>query len=205
MATYDQNAVNQIFSQSLGRNATQAEHDFFKPYVEQGYLSPYQIGQYLGGTPEALQSRLGKQQQGFSDALTANNSKVLSQAADAANASFAQNGRQFSTGQGNAVLQAGQQLAAEQSPMIANFYGQGQQGLNDLYAGTGASALNRGYGLQDAYTQRAWQQEDYARQQADFGNYLNTQNRMNLQNGLWMAAANLPGQALGAAGRKGLF
>lgn len=194
--SYDQNAVDSMFQQHLGRAGTGAEHSFLQKYVDAGQLDPMQIGQYLQGTPEALASRLGKQQGQYQGLLTQNNNQILGQAADAANSSFAQNGRQFSSGQGNAVLQAGQQLASQQSPMIANFYGQGQQGLNDQYSQVGQGALQRAYNLQDQQTQWAREDSNYNRQQNDFNNYLKGQQTRNMQSGLMNAGLKLGGNLI---------
>ena len=196
--TYDQSAVNRIFQQALGRNGTDAEHQFLNPYVTAGTIDPYQIGQYLQGTPEAMQSRLGQQQSQFGNILQQNNGQILSQAADAANASFAQNGRQFSSGQGNAVLQAGQQLAAQQSPLLAQNYMAGQQGLNSQYMGQGQDALSRAYNLTDSNTAYQRQQDFYSRQQNDFNNYLNSQNRQNRQSMIGGGIGSLIGGGIGA-------
>jgi len=192
---YDQGQVDQIFNQYLGRSGTSAEHDFLKSYVDQGFLSPYQIGQYLQGTPEALQARQGQQLGQYQNLLTQNNGQVLKQAADAANASFAQNGRQFSSGQGNAVIQAGQQLAAQQSPMIAAFYGNNAVGLNNQYAQNGSDALSRAYGLQDSSTQFDRSKQLYGMEMNDYNNYLNAANARQRQQGF----GSLIGAGLGAA------
>ena len=195
---YNRDSVNQIFQSSLGRAGTDAEHQFLQPYVDQGYISPYQIGQYLQGSPEATQTRMGQQQGQYADTLKQNNAQILGQAADAANGSFAQAGRQFSTGQGNSVIQAGQQLASEQSPMIANFYGNNAMGLNQQYAGQGQDALGRAYGLQDTYRQHEWDVQDYNRQQNDYNNYLNSANRRARGQALGSMGGALAGGLLGA-------
>ncbi len=198
---YDQSQINQIFQSSIGRQGTDAEHKFFQPYVDAGTISPYQIGQYLQSTPEAMQSRLGQQQNQFGAILGQNNQQILGQAADAANASFAQNGRQFSSGQGNAVLQAGQQLASQQSPTLAAFYGQGQNALNNNFMSQGQDALSRAYNLSDSNTAYQRQQAFYNQQQNDYNNYLGGQQTRNMQGALFNAGVSLPGQLLGAAGQ----
>jgi hypothetical protein len=184
VSKYNTSEIDQMFQQHLGRNGTSAEHSFLKDYIDQGVINPYQIDQYLQGTPEAMQSRMGQQGQQYQDLLAKNNQQILGQAADAANASFAQNGRQFSSGQGNAVIQAGQQLASQQSPAIAAFYGNNFNGLNQAYSGAGQGALQRAYGLQDANTQHAWDMQNFYMQKDATGDMLNTQNRQNFQNGL---------------------
>ncbi len=78
--------------------------------------------------------------------------------------------------------------------MIANFYGQGQQGLNQQYTQNGQGALQRAYGLQDSATAFARQQALYFQQQNDYNNYLNQQNRQNRQG----AFGSLVGGAIGA-------
>ncbi len=197
---YNPAQLNQIFQSALGRTPTDAESQFLQPYLDSGVLSYQQAHQYLQGTPEAQQSRLGQQQNQFGSLLTGGNNQILGQAADAANASFAQNGRQFSSGQGNAVLQAGQQLAAGQSPLLAQNYMAGQQGLNAQYNGMGQDALSRAYNLTDSNTAYGRQQNMYFQQQNDFNNYLAGQQTRNMQAALFNSSVGLPGHALGAAG-----
>jgi hypothetical protein len=173
---YDRDSLDQIFRQALGRPLTDSEEQFLKPYIDQGFISHAQIGQ-----------------QGFQNALTAGNQQILGDAAKAADSSFAQMGRQYSTGQGNAVIQAGQQLAAQQAPLLGQFYGQNQQGLNDQYANFGMSQLQRGYDKADSETAFQRQQQMYFQQQND--GYMNQQNKQNRTNAL----IGLGGAALGAA------
>lgn len=191
---YDQTQLDQIFNQALGRNGTDAEHTFLKSYVDQGFISPAEIGHYLSGTPEALKNRLAQQQDQFGGILSQGNGQILSDAAKAANAQFAQNGRQFSTGQTAQTLQAGQQIAAQQSPLLAQFYGQGQQGLNDSYYQQSAGALNWARNQAEEYKQRQWSIEDYYRQKNDYDSYLNSANNR----AKWGAVGSLAGAGLGA-------
>ena len=187
----------------MGRAPTQAESQFLQPYIDSGTLNYQQAAQYLQSTPEALQSRQKGQQSAFTGALTANNSSVLSQAADAANSSFAQNGRQFSSGQGNSVLQAGQQLAAAQSPMIAgNLAGQAGQ-LNSVFNQQGQSALQRNYDLTDSNTAYGRQMALNAQNWNNYQNLMRQQNTMGLQQQLIGGGMGLLG-GFGGSMSKGL-
>lgn len=188
------------FQSALGREPSDSELAFLGPYLEAGHITPYEVGKYLQGTPEAQQSRLAQQQTAYSDILSKNNSTILNQAADAANSRFAQAGRQFSSGQTNSVIQAGQQLAAQQSPMLANFYGQGQYGLNQDYTSEGQGSLSRAYGLADQSRMRQWQLNDYDRQKNDYNDFLRGQQGRNLQSGLLSGAFGLAGAGIGALG-----
>lgn len=198
---FDQNQFNQIFQSTLGRAPTSAETSFLKPYIDQGTLSYQQAGQYLQSTPEAMSSRNNQQQNQYQGLLSQNNSQILSQAADAANSSFAQNGRQFSSGQGNAVLQAGQQLAAQQSPMVAGNFQNNYSNLNNAYQSQGSGALQRGYDLTDSANGYARSQALYTQQSNDYQNLLRQQNTMGLQQGLiglgTGAASGIIGGAIG--------
>ncbi len=212
LTPFDQTQFNQVFQNALGRQPNQQEVAFLQPYIQNGTLNYQQAAQYLSSTPEALQSRLGQQQGQYQNLLTQNNGQILGQAADAANASFAQNGRQFSTGQGNSVIQAGQQLAASQSPMIANNYMAGQQGLNNAYSAQGQDALSRAYNLTDSNTAYQRGQAFYDRQSNDYQNQLRQRNTQGLQGqllgaGLGIAGAYFGGPAGYAAGSSlgGLF
>jgi hypothetical protein len=198
MAKYNQSDIDQLFQQFLGRTGTSDEHSFLSGYVKKNYISPYEIGQYLQGTPEAQGSRLKQYGQQYSDALGAQDTAILGRAADAANGTFAQQGRQFSTGQGSAVLQAGQQLAQDRNSSLAAFYGGGYQNLMGSYENQGQGALDRAYGLKDAYRQHAWDLQTYGMQQNDFNNYLNATNRMNRQQGFGSAIGSIGGGIAGA-------
>src|SRR6185369_12587736 len=104
------------FQAALGRDATPAEQSYFAPLISGGTMSPYQLQQYAAGTPEAQQAKLAGATRAYANTLGASNNYILGQAANQAQSQFAQAGRQYSTGQGNTILQAGQQLAATQSP-----------------------------------------------------------------------------------------
>lgn len=194
---FDQNQLNQIFQSTLGRAPTQQETSFLQPYIDQGTLSYAQAGQYLQSTPEAQQSRNSQQQNQYAGLLSQNNSQILSQAADAANASFAQNGRQFSSGQGNAVLQAGQQLAAQQSPLVAGNFQNNYANLDANYMGQGQNSLNRAYNLTDSNTDYGRQGAFYTRQSNDYQNLLRQQGTRGLQQGLMSLAGGGLGAGLG--------
>lgn len=204
---YNPEEIDNIYQQNLGRKATPQEHDFFKPYVEQGSLSPYQIGQYAQGTPEAQQSRLGQYGGQYENFLARNDKTILGRAADVAQGQFAENGRQFSTGQGNAILQAGENLAMNRDSMLSNFYGSGYKSLMGQYAGQSQDAMNRGFGLSDIQNQRGYDMGNYYLQQNDYNNYLKGQNTRNLQEALISGAVGLPAAYLRGrgAGGKSLF
>lgn len=196
MATYDPNAINQLFQQYLGRYANDSELKFLEPYVKNGYITPYEIGQYIQGTPEAQAPRLEQYGQKYAGQLTSQNNQILDQAAKSINGNFAELGRgSGSSGMGNSLLQAGQQLAAQQAPSIAQFYGGGYGNLLGQYQGNGAAALDRGYGLKDAYRQHAWDVENFGLQQNAYNDYLNSANRR-ARNGAW---GSFIGGGLGAA------
>ncbi|MBI3549446.1 MAG: hypothetical protein HY078_10435 [Elusimicrobia bacterium] len=197
---YDRNQIDQLFQRMLSRAGTNEEHSFLQPYFDAGHLSAFELGQFLQGSPEATQSRLSQQQTQYGDILTQANQRFLSQAADTANAQFAQSGRQWSSGQGNSILQAGQQLAAQQAPSLAEFYGQGQRGLNNQYSGIGDSVLSRAYGLKDEARQRAWDIEDYYRMQNDYNGYLNAASRRNRTGALVGLGGAVAGGLIGMPG-----
>ena len=166
-------------------------------------MTPDQLNQYLQGTPEAQQARLTQQTGQMSQALGANDNLILGKAADAANASFAENGRQGSTGQSNSVLQVGQNLAADRNNQLAQFYGNGLNAIQGQYAGQNQQVTGRQQSLQDYNTQRANQLSDYYLQQNDYNNALNGQQTRNMQSALLGGAFSLGGAALGAYGMGG--
>jgi len=191
----DHGRIGQELQNALGRPATQDEIDQYSKYIQTGDLQYGDIGRIVQGLPEAQQARLAQQQGQYQNLLTANNQSVLNQAAATANGQFAQNGRQWSSGQGNSILQAGQQLAAQQSPMIANFYGQGQMGLNSAYQSAGQDTLQRAYNLTDSRTAYNRSLLGYQTQRNDYGTDLSNQRAYNRG----QAFNQLVGGGIGAA------
>ncbi len=189
------------FQQYLGRTPNSGEASFFNDLITKGQISPYEVGQVLAGHPEAQANRLNQYGQQYSDKLAASDNQILGKAANAAQSLFAQNGRPDSSGVGAQVLSAGQDLAANRQSMLASFYGQGYQGLQNQYQNNGQNAIGRAYGLGDQQRQWAHDQSNYFQQQNDFNNYLKGQQTRNMQSGLFNAAVSLPGQALAAAGQ----
>lgn len=193
----DANQLSQAFQSTLGRAPTQAEIEMMAPYIQNGSMSYQQVAQYLQSTPEALQNRQTGQQAAYAGALTAGNNQILGQAADAANASYAQNGRQFSSGQGNSVLQAGQQLAAQQSPLLAgNLQGQ-QAALNNAYNTQGQNAWQNANNLTNSDTSYARQMALNSQNQNNYQNLMRQQATQGLQSQLLGAGLSIGGMALG--------
>ena len=141
--------------------------------------------------------------------MTKYNQQILGQAADAAQSQFAQQGRQWSSGQGNSILQAGQQLAAQQSPSIADFYANGRLGVlgNQYTTGSGQRTFGQAQqtGAQDFRRQMYANDVNNNMMLNDQTQMANTQNRIGMQSALTMApltlASSFAGGYAGGPGR----
>lgn len=164
------------FQQILGRTPTPDELDYFNKFVASGDLQPQEIGQILQSLPEYQSSQLTKNTAQFGQTLQANDSAVLSQAADRfgaqAQSKFAGLGRPNSSAMAAQVFSQGGQLAGQlaqsRQSALASFYGQGLQNNAALGAQQGMGATQRGYNERDTKRQRGWDIEDYYRQKNDY-------------------------------------
>lgn len=191
-------AIADAFTKVLGRSPSKAEIDYFQKFINQGDLSELEVEQILGGLPEAQQTRLTQQGQQYGDMLAANDSNLLAKAYGQANSDFRRLGRADSSGLNSAYAGAAQNLGMNRQNALAQFYGQGLQGINQSYAGLGQGVQDRGYGLRDDRTKFdrdfSLAQYWYTRQSNDYQDQLNAQNRANRRG----AILGLGGAALGA-------
>ena len=192
--------INLLFEQFLGRYPTKAEYESLKPLISGGQMTPMQLGQYLQGSPEAQETRLGQYGQQYERQLGANDEAILKRAADTTSSQFAQQGRQFSSGQGNSILQAGQQLAERRRADLADFYGQGLKSIMGQYGSQGQGAQARAYQVQDRERERGYDLSDYYLQQNDFNSYLRGQSTRNMQSALMQGGIGIVGGLAKGAG-----
>jgi len=194
------------FQQHLGRPATAAEMSQLMQYGSTGGidLTAGDIGDILQSLPEYQKSQTNQIANQYAGNMTKYNDQILGRASDMANANFAENGRQWSSGQGNSVIQAGQQLAAQQAPDIASFYANGQMGQLQNQYNLGMNARQFGQGQQ--LSGQDWRRQLYS-QAVNYDNQMNAmtqganlQNRLSMQSGLAMAPLTLTNSFLGGAG-----
>lgn len=169
-------AINAQFQQILGRIPTPEEAAYFQKFIDAGDLGEHEIGQILQATPEYQSAQLTKNTAQFGQTLQANDSAVLSQAADRfgaqAQSKFAGLGRPNSSAMAAQVFSQGGQLAGNlaqsRQSALADFYGNGLRTNAANAAAQGQGAVDRGYGLRDERRQRGYQIEDYYRMKNDY-------------------------------------
>lgn len=178
--------INAQFQQALGRPATPEESAYLQKFISEGNLQPGEIGTLLQGHPEYQANLLNKNVAQYGQTLQANDSNILQQGADRAGAQaqsrFAGLGRQNSSGMAAQVFgQTGQianGLAQSRQSALASFYGQGMQNNAAMAGQQGQQTLGRAYDQQNMKLQRQWQIDDYNRQQNDWNDAQNGQNRL---------------------------
>ncbi len=198
-----QQIIVQIFQQYLGRQPTSSELQGFTQAMGQGIIDPTSLSLFIQGSSQNQMQQVQPGVQGFQQQLQQGNQNVLNQGMDMAQQRFAQQGRPNSSGLGSAYAQVAGNLASQQSPQIANFYG-------GLYQ----NALNPntyGQNYQGAQQNYATAQQDYQNQVnlQQFGYNLGNQAYSRQQQGGALGAmANMFGSSLagslGGAVGKGL-
>lgn len=164
------------FRSLLGRDPKQDELDFFNQFINSGELQVEEIGQVLQSLPEFQGKQLTTDTNAYDQRLQTADNQTLQRGADVAGAQatsrFAGLGRPNSSALAASVYgQTGAlagQMADRRASALADFYGRGLQRNAALGAQQGQSALARGYGLRDEARQRAYQFEDYYREQNDY-------------------------------------
>lgn len=172
------------FQRVLGRDPRADELEYFGRFLENSDLQPNEIGQILEASPEFQQVNLRKQGQQYNDYLSASDKYNLGRAQEDIAGNFRAMGRPESSGMAGAFASVAKDLAARKQDALASFYGGGLQNIMASQVDTGSAVANRGYGLRDKRTDRAWALEDYYRQKNDYQDMMNQQGKMNLKNQL---------------------
>lgn len=168
---------------------------YLQTFIDQGHLTPYEAAQLLQSTPQAQERRLPGQAQQYSDYMGQQDNAIMQKSADSLTSQFYQQGRPRSSGYVGAYANAARDLAISRQPMLAQFYGQGLQNVNNAYGQYGQQFMQRGQGLQDQARQRQWAIEDFYTQQNSYNDYLNAANRRNRNQQI----GSLVGTGIGAA------
>lgn len=201
----DRDALSQFFQQYLGRPATEQELKYIGDFIDQGHLNTYEAGNLISGLPEAQQRSFSNYGQQYQQALGASDEAILGKAGKQLQSRFAQQGRPDTSSYGAAYMSAARDLAISRQPAIAQFYGQGYRTLQEQPYMASQRSIGRAGELQDAYRNRAWEQDDYTRQQNDYNDRLNSYNRTGrwdsfLNSGI-QAGAGIYGSYVGKTGR----
>lgn len=206
--------LGEVFKSTLGREATPQELEFFKPSVEKGEISPYEVGQILQGTPEYQQSLLNTQTKQLGDVLGQGDVEYMNRAGDVLQSQFARQGRTITPGASSytqAFANTARDMALQRQGQIANYYGAGLGDIARLGVASADQAQSRGQSLADMYRQRQFDLENMEKQRAA-GFALQT-GQQNFQQGLLnqqynQARQGAIGRGLGSAigaGLGGLF
>ena len=189
------------FQSELGRAPTQAEISYFtqmgRGHDGVGAMSQYEAQQYIGSTPEAQLAGLNKYAGIYGQQLGQSDNYMMGQAQNQLMGQFRKMGRPSSSGYDSAFAQAAQNLAMGRQQQMAQFYGQGLQGVMGNQMQTGQNAMQNIYGQQQGQIQFNRDQDlanrNYARQM----DYANTQRRQGMQSGLINAGIGLGANILG--------
>lgn len=192
-----QSIINSLFQQYLGRSPTPAEMTGFQSALTSGVTDATGLGLFLQGSSQYQQAQIPGQTQQFSNTLQKNNQQILSQGFDQAQQQFAQQGRPNSSGLSSAFAQVSGNLAAQQSPQVAQFQGQLQQNAMNPnqyaqnYLNNQSTVQQQGFQNQQAQQGNAWYQQAL---QQNFG-----QQNKNNQNQLLAAGIGGLSGGLGTA------
>lgn len=160
-----QSIINQLFMQHLGRQPTPAELTGFASAIQSGVLDPTGLSLFIQGSSQYQQSQVPGAVQGFANQLQQGNAQTLQMGFDKAQQQFAQQGRPNSSGLASAFADVAGNLAGEQSPQIAQYYGQLQQNaLNpnqyaNQYFGNQRNFQNNNFAADQAIQSNNWYQQ----------------------------------------------
>lgn len=189
-----QSIINSVFQQYLGRQPTPSEMQGFSSAIQSGVLDPTGLSLFLQGSSQYQQAQIPGQTSQYQNTLQQGNQNILQQGMNQAQQMFAQNGRQNSTGLSSAYAQVAGNLAAQQSPQVANFQGQLQQNaLNPNQYGQQYLGNQQNYQNQQFQQSQAVQQNNWYQQA--LGQNFAQQNKNNLY--------QLGGSLLGGVGQGG--
>lgn len=196
MAELSKNQLDSVFGQFLGRQATDAEFNFLRNFVEKDELSEFEVGEIVQGLPEAQQRRFQSDISQAREILGASDQDLLTDAQDFIQSQFAKQGRSGSSGRLAAFANAARDLAIERQRQLAQFALPQLQGMSQ---GVGQQALGsrqRGFDIRQDRLNRARQLEDFDIQQKSVQGLLRQQGIQNMQQGLMNAGIGLGSTAL---------
>jgi len=166
-------AIKSTVTDKLGRDATEAELEFFGKQMEQGNLDAYGLQQFLEGTNE-YQTKASDVARGkLTEELGAVDTDYLAKVQKSLEAKYAAAGRGGSSAFGSALIGAGKDLATQRTGYLAGLgyedFQRGQGNLRADYENRLAQIYNQQMttaGLGSESRQRYYSQQDFNRQQA---------------------------------------
>lgn len=195
-------AVNALFKQNLGREATDDEKNHFGTLLASKQYDAYTISQFLQTLPENVK----KQDKAFQDELSGTLQKqdaqyYNEQIMPGIEHSFAKAGRSFdSSGYAQALAQAAQGQNRQREGFLSNLtaaqYGNSQANARADYLGNYSYLRDRSNQLQDQNTSRLYELENFNIQKRSYDDYLK---RYGKRSSGFGSMGSLAGMGIGAA------
>lgn len=194
----------------LGRAATADEAAYFAKELAQGKTA-YELQQELMSLPEYQKTQAAKDREVLGQELLAQQQLAFQKATPAIISQFMKAGRIGSSGLDSAMANAQKELEQQRQGYLgqvgyqdlASIRGNAYQNYNnyanqfkDAFGTVGQTSAN--YNLLGNAIKRMNEQSDYAKQQNDYMNYLNMQNRSNERAAQYQMYGQIAGAGLGA-------
>lgn len=187
---YDE--INQQYQQALGRDATDSEKKHFGALRASGNVDSYTVGEFLAALPEAVKKQDESFQQNLTGKLQSQDQQYYQEnILPAIQQSFAKDGRSFDSSAYAAMLaKAAQQQNTNRDSFLSNLSASqyaGSQGLAQSAYGNAYNNYNnlqnysmlRSNQLQDAFTGRSNDLQDYEMQKQAYDQYLQRYGKRN--------------------------
>lgn len=194
----------------LGRDATPDEAAYFAKELAQG-KTPYELQQELMSLPEYQKAQAAKDREALGQELLTQQQLAFQKATPTIISQFMKAGRIGSSGLDAALANAQKELEQQRQGYLgqvgyqdlSSIRGNAYQNYNnatnqfkDIFGTTGQTSTN--YNLLGNAIKRMNEQSDYAKQQNDYMNYLNSQNKSNERAALYQLGGSVLGSGLGA-------
>lgn len=176
---------------TLGRDATPDEAAYFAKELAQGKTA-YELSQELMSLPEYQKMQAAKDRETLGTELLAQQQLAFQKATPTIISQFMKAGRLGSSGLDSALANAQKELEQQRQGYLGqvgyqdlssirgnayNNYNNATNQFKDIFGTVGQTATN--YNLLGGAIKRMNEQSDYAKQQNDYMNYLNMQNKSN--------------------------
>lgn len=196
-----------MFLNFLGRAPSAQESSYLDKLINQGYLTPGEIGFVIQGLPEFQQKRLEQQTTDLEGRMIRGEQgaidQTVSRAVPQANAMFSRLGRQGSSGVeamvAQQVGQRAQDLAQQRQQALLSFYGGGLSNISQMYTQLSQGFQNAGQQRMLLERQADLDKEMYFRQKSDYEDYLNQAGRGRLGKGIGQGYGAILGAGAGFA------
>ena len=196
--------IREQFQRVLGRDARPDEIQFLGKFIDQNELSLFEVGEIIGGLPEARQQQDVAQRQELQQGLAQDDERILGMAEDRITRNFLKQGRPGSSGRIAAFADAAQNLASQRQKESLNLMMNQFNMQSKLSLGQASQARGRGQDIRQDRVNRERQMEDFRMNEALFNRQLRSQGIRNLQSSLTNAGIGLASKGLGAGFAAGM-